>query len=288
MFDTATLSGATSNAGGTVTYYVKRQTSATLDCSTTGATNLGTFNVTNGSIPPSNQFTIPSAGTFEFWAVYSGDDNNNGRTSSCGTETVKVSVHPGTLGFWRNWRNHYTPTQFQLLINYLMTNNPKVYNANTAVMTDDLTSAKVDAIFTFGNGVPRDQMILAQLTAAKFNLAITQLQGTGGLVQKNDNICLAGTVDVSSISGAAALFGTSTPTIKQIVDLVEGRWTGSLDRQQERLEVQRHERLEGHPHQRPRRHQQWSADHLPRLLITSERTRAGPAHGPAPFTFWLR
>ena len=95
-------------------------------------------------------------------------------------------------------------------------------------MTDDLTSAKVDAIFTFGNGVPRDQMILAQLTAAKFNLAITQLQGTGGLVQKNDNICLAGTVDVSSISGAAALFGTSTPTIKQIVDLVEGRWTGTL------------------------------------------------------------
>ncbi len=119
--------------------------------------------------------------------------------------------------------------QFQILINYLETNNPKVYNKDLTLGTaDDLTIAKVDAIYTFGKSVPRDQMILAQLTAAKFNLAITQLQGTGGLVQKNDNLCLTGTVDVSSISGAAVLFGTSTPTIKQIVDLVEGRWTGSL------------------------------------------------------------
>jgi hypothetical protein len=62
----------------------------------------------------------------------------------------------------------------------------------------------------------------------KFNLAITQLDGTGGPVQKNDDICLAGVVNVSSISGATAFFGTSTPTIQQVVNAVENRWTGNL------------------------------------------------------------
>ena len=71
-------------------------------------------------------------------------------------------------------------------------------------------------------------MILAQFTGMKFNLAITQLAGSGGLVQKNDDICLAGVVNVSSISGATAFFGTSTPTIQQIVSAVENRWTGNL------------------------------------------------------------
>lgn len=71
-------------------------------------------------------------------------------------------------------------------------------------------------------------MILAQFTALKLNLAITQLDGSGGLVQKNDDICLDGTVSVSSIPGATAFFGTATPTIGQIVTAVENRWTGNL------------------------------------------------------------
>jgi hypothetical protein len=35
-------------------------------------------------------------------------------------------------------------------------------------------------------------------------------------------------VDVSGISGATAFFGTSTPTIQQIVNKVESKWTGKL------------------------------------------------------------
>lgn len=71
-------------------------------------------------------------------------------------------------------------------------------------------------------------MILAQFTALKINLAITQLDGTGGLVQKKDDICTAGVVNVSGSSGAAAFFGTSTPTVGQVVNAVESRWTGNL------------------------------------------------------------
>ncbi len=151
-----------------------------------------------------------------------------GETVRCVFTNTK-DFHPGTIGFWKNWRNHYTSAQAQLLINYLKTNNPRVYNKDLILNNaDDFTIAKWDAIFNVGTRTPREQMILAQFTALKLNLAITQLDGTGGLVQKNDDLCTAGVVDVSSISGATAFFGTSTPTVGQIVNAVENRWTGNL------------------------------------------------------------
>lgn len=151
-----------------------------------------------------------------------------GETVRCVFTNTK-DFHAGTIGFWKNWRNHYTSAQAQLLVNYLKSNNPKIYNKDLILNTsDDFTIAKWDAIFNVGTSTPREQMILAQFTAVKLNLAITQLDGTGGLVQKNDDLCTAGVVDVSGISGAATFFGTSTPTVGQIVDAVENRWTGKM------------------------------------------------------------
>ncbi len=43
-----------------------------------------------GVFANSTKVTLNSAGTYEFWAIYSGDANNNGDTSSCFTETVIV------------------------------------------------------------------------------------------------------------------------------------------------------------------------------------------------------
>ena len=91
-YDTATLSGATANAGGTVTYYVEKATPV-LDRERDLA---GDEAVTNGTVLDSDTFTFTSAGTYEFWAVYSGDANNNGKTSTCLTETVVVDANsPG-------------------------------------------------------------------------------------------------------------------------------------------------------------------------------------------------
>jgi uncharacterized cupredoxin-like copper-binding protein/plastocyanin len=151
-----------------------------------------------------------------------------GETVRCVFTNTK-NFHAGTIGFWKNWRNHYTSAQSQLLINYLKSNNPKIYNKDLVLNnSDDFTIAKWDAIFNVGTATPREQMILAQFTALKLNLAVTQLDGTGGLIQKNDDICTAAVVDVSGISGATAFFGTSTPTVGQIVNAVENRWTGKL------------------------------------------------------------
>jgi hypothetical protein len=88
--DSATLSGVTSNAGGTVTY----QINAAADCS--GALQLSkvTVTVTNGVVPSSGSFDLSTLGlgNYGFTAVYSGDANNAGVTGSCEPFTlVKAS-----------------------------------------------------------------------------------------------------------------------------------------------------------------------------------------------------
>jgi hypothetical protein len=87
VYDTVTLSGA-SGAGGTVSYYYKQTTTA--DC--TGGTLIGSaVAVTSGVAPASATVSLGTAGTYEFWAVYSGDPTHGSSTSQCGSETVVVN-----------------------------------------------------------------------------------------------------------------------------------------------------------------------------------------------------
>jgi hypothetical protein len=86
VHDSATLSNATANAGGTVTYTVYTDSACTQ-----GAQAAGTKTVTNGSVPDSDPITFNSAGTFYWQAVYSGDGNNSGATSTCTEEQLVVT-----------------------------------------------------------------------------------------------------------------------------------------------------------------------------------------------------
>jgi hypothetical protein len=90
VHDSATLTGATSDAGGTVTYTVYTNNTCTAN-----PQDAGTKTVTNGVVPDSNPITFNSAGDFYWQAVYSGDANNNGATSVCTSEHLVVSTnHP--------------------------------------------------------------------------------------------------------------------------------------------------------------------------------------------------
>ena len=84
--DSSTLSGATTNAGGTVTYTVYTNNT----CSA-GAIDAGTKTVTHRDVPESNPITFNSAGTWYWQAVYSGDANNHGATSTCNEETLVIN-----------------------------------------------------------------------------------------------------------------------------------------------------------------------------------------------------
>src|SRR2546430_15713248 len=87
--DTASLTGATADAGGTVSYALYSNNDCTgLVEDLTPATNT----VVNGAIPNSKAHQFNTAGTFYFRATYSGDNNNTGPVSSgCAAEPLTVS-----------------------------------------------------------------------------------------------------------------------------------------------------------------------------------------------------
>jgi hypothetical protein len=93
VHDTSTLTGATANAGGTVSYAVYSDNTCT-----TLVQALGTKTVTNGIVPDSNVWTPNAAGNFWFQATYSGDANNTGPVSSaCTSEPITVSPNTPTV-----------------------------------------------------------------------------------------------------------------------------------------------------------------------------------------------
>ena len=87
MHDSASLSGATANAGGTVTYSYY----PTSSCSSGGQTVGSPVTVTNGNVPGSATVTFNTAGSYYWQAVYSGDSSNNGAASLCTSEKLTVS-----------------------------------------------------------------------------------------------------------------------------------------------------------------------------------------------------
>jgi hypothetical protein len=86
--DSATLSGATGSAGGTVTYTVYSDPTC---MGSAPYLDGGTVPVTGGVVPPSNVLEFDFAGTYYWQASYSGDTFNKPATSACTSETLVVN-----------------------------------------------------------------------------------------------------------------------------------------------------------------------------------------------------
>lgn len=84
--DTSALSGAVASAGGTVTYTAYSNSTCSANPQSAGVKT-----VTNAVVPNSNPITFNSVGTYYWQAVYSGDANNNGFTSTCSSEVLTVN-----------------------------------------------------------------------------------------------------------------------------------------------------------------------------------------------------
>jgi uncharacterized repeat protein (TIGR01451 family) len=89
VHDSATINGATADAGGTISYAVYSDD----ECSTLVADLTPVDNtVVAGVAPDSLGHTFNSAGTFYFQATYSGDNNNTGPVSSpCESEQLVIN-----------------------------------------------------------------------------------------------------------------------------------------------------------------------------------------------------
>ena len=83
--DSASLLNVTNTASGTVAYTVYTNSACTL-----GAQSAGTVSVVNKVAPNSNAIFFSTPGTYYWQAVYSGDAQNTGATSTCGSEILNV------------------------------------------------------------------------------------------------------------------------------------------------------------------------------------------------------
>ena len=93
VYDTATITGATAGAGGTITYKLYSDATCTTEIDDLTPTP---NTVTNGAAPNSDSHQFNSAGTFYWQAAYSGDADNNPATSVCTSETLLVNKNqPG-------------------------------------------------------------------------------------------------------------------------------------------------------------------------------------------------
>jgi hypothetical protein len=92
--DTATLSGATSDASGMITVSVFSGTSS-IACSGTAIASETASPATNGDGSYTATFSSLAAGEYEFQASYAGDSNNLAAKSECGTEPLTVSSPVG-------------------------------------------------------------------------------------------------------------------------------------------------------------------------------------------------
>jgi hypothetical protein len=77
--DTATLSGATSGAGGTITFHLYSDSA----CANEISTGLSPVSVNGNGDYNSGNFTPSSAGTYYWTASYSGDSFNGGASTAC-------------------------------------------------------------------------------------------------------------------------------------------------------------------------------------------------------------
>jgi hypothetical protein len=145
VFDSATLSGATSNAGGTVTYTVYSDSSCT-----TSVASGGTKNVTNGSVPNSDDVTFNSAGDFYWQAVYSGDANNQGATSTCTEEHLVVNKNQPSNSTAQNLLPNDSFTLSGATANASGTVTFNLYNPNDATCSG--TPALTQTVNVNGNG----------------------------------------------------------------------------------------------------------------------------------------
>jgi uncharacterized repeat protein (TIGR01451 family) len=92
IHDSSTLTGASTDAGGTVKY---RYYSSLDECNAgnfdnPGGTSAGDKTVSGGDVDNSDDATFNTAGIFYWRAFYSGDDNNAGASSGCLEEILRV------------------------------------------------------------------------------------------------------------------------------------------------------------------------------------------------------
>jgi len=150
------------------------------------------------------------------------------------TFTNKLTIHPGSSGFWRNWRNHNTDSEFRKILVEGLSDSPiyaHLFEACGGLRADAIQ--KVDAIYSANS--TDEQKLLKELTSTLLNLAVsTSSDPAIRTLQNNDDICHDCLLDLSPIAGAELLIRERAPCILPTVvrigdpiDVAEASFSGN-------------------------------------------------------------
>jgi hypothetical protein len=131
VFDTATVTGTPFTPSGTVTYTFSGTGGTVLPPLPTGSSFTlvaGTWQekvtlTATGTVPNSDTTPALPAGSYQFVAVYSGDSNYKGSTSSVEPLTVTTAVPALTWGFWKNHTGLDSPVDAWPVGNFTITSD---------------------------------------------------------------------------------------------------------------------------------------------------------------------
>lgn len=162
FFDKATLSGATSDAAGTVTYTLFRGTYPTGN-----AIGTGTVTVANGIVPNSTSVIVTMGGPYYFIAQYSGDSNNNPVNGEVEPFTVSMPQYSGIpiyycdSGTQNPWLDDLPTTTSDKINSYISNGHTtSTVKALEGLPRDVVVSNKVNVTLYLGTSQPINKLTI--------------------------------------------------------------------------------------------------------------------------------
>ena len=186
---------------------------------------------------PSGPWSVSSVCVFPDGSRVNGGASINvtppaGATVTC-TFTNALHIHPGSSGFWKNWRNHYTDAQFRSILDAAFRGSPvytSLFVGGTGALRSDAVSL-IDAIYGSG-GATDARRLLTELTTTMLNLAVSTNPSVHAL-QLNDDISRDTKLKLDAatealIRGLAPCDIAAGVRIGDVIDIAEAKWTGNI------------------------------------------------------------
>jgi hypothetical protein len=155
------------------------------------------------------------------------------------TFTNEMRIHPGSSGFWRNWRNHYTDGEFRTILVSAFNGSPvyaHLFDWPTGELRPDAITV-IDRLYDFGGGTTgTEQKLLVEFTTTMLNVGVSELDETTGTnLQSNDDICRDCLLDLDGNAAREQMIIDWAPCevpgalrIGDVIDIAEAIWNGNI------------------------------------------------------------
>ena len=156
-----------------------------------------------------------------------------GDTVVCTFTNAPPTIHAGSSGFWKNWSNHYTTSEFRSILSEL--NGSPIYaslfDANGNLRSDAISA--IDAIYA-SRGDTDQKRLLKELTSTMLNIIVsTSSNPAVRALQENDDITRDTKIRLSA--DVEAMIRSLAPCdiaagirIGDVIDIAEAFWSGNV------------------------------------------------------------